>query len=233
MPGGTDGGSGDGAVGGSDGGGGEGSGGGGEGDGGGGEGDGGGGEGDGGGGEGDGGGGDGGGGDGGGGLGGVDGGAEGGVEGGINPMYSLRASKRELWASKRDFTSAISGEQAHVVVELHGAVLSAPMPFIRQEATRHLSSTVPLNLRGATLERLLAWDMRSESRSCAEHERKVAASNIGPAGVASGGGRATTSGCAAEAGERAGTSRGAETPGTELREQSARRDGAGGVRGRG
>ena len=148
-------------------------------------------------------------------------------------IFACRASKRELWASKRDFISAISGEQAHVVVELHGAVLSAPMPFIRQEATRHLSSTVPLNLRGATLERLLAWDMRSESRSCAEHERKVAASNIGPAGVASGGGRATTSGCAAEAGERAGTSRGAETPGTELREQRVRRDGAGGVRRRG
>ena len=37
----------------------------------------------------------------------------------------------------------------------------------------------------------------------------------------------------AEALKRAGTSRGAETPGTELREQGVRRDGAGGVRGRG
>ena len=108
------------------------------------------------------------------------------------------------------------------------------MPSIRQEATRHLSSTVPWNLRGATfLERLPAWDMRGESRSCAEHERKVAASNIGPeVGV----GRRPSYyewRVAASALKRAGTSRGAESPGTELREQGVRRDGAGGVRGRG
>ena len=74
-------------------------------------------------------------------------------------MYSLRASKRELWASKRDFTSAISGEQPHVVdVGGHGGqggygTDAAPMPSSREEARRHLSSTVPWNLRGATLER--------------------------------------------------------------------------------
>ena len=102
--------------------------------------------------------------------------------------FAITASKRELWASKRDFTSAISGEQPHVVdVGGHGGqggygTAAAPMPSIRQEATRHLSSTVPLNLRGATfLEWLPAWDMRGESRS-AEHDRRVAASNIGPEG---------------------------------------------------
>ena len=162
---------------------------------------------EGGGGEGEGGGGDGdgGGGDGGGGLGGVDGGAEGGVEGGIHPMYSRKACCSwsdaccfAITASKRDFTSAISGEQPHVVdVGGHGGqggygTDAAPMPSSRQEARRHLSSTVPWNLRGATfLERLPAWDMRGESRSCAEHERRVAASSIGPEGVASGGGPAT------------------------------------------
>ena len=89
-------------------------------------------------------------------------------------------------ARERDFTSTISGEHPQVVdVAGHGAVLWAPMPSSRQEATRHLSSRVPLNLRGATflwLTRLLAWDMRGEPRFCAEEERAVAASNVGPEG---------------------------------------------------
>ena len=75
-------------------------------------------------------------------------------------------------ASKRDFSSAISGEHPHVVdvVVVHGVVLSAVVPLSRQEATRHLRRRVPLNLE----ERLPAWSMRGESRFCEQ--------NIGPEG---------------------------------------------------